>query len=229
MIFLAVTLGFFAEGLREHIGERGKEKEYMVSLLQELKSDTAGYQKTLGKIDVLEPALDSSYTNVKEPARFNNQILGKWQIIINEISVENRPSLTTIQQMQSSGNLRLIEKQAVVIKILSYHEFVKGPLERLNNMIQTAVGKVYALEDAYCDYTNFRKVNSIGYSIIHDTLLAKNYTIGILEKDPMKLNGFANSFINYRETCLEHKAVILTSKNLATDLIKLIAKEYNTI
>jgi len=136
MIFLAVTLGFFAEGLREHIGERGKEKEYMVSLLQELKSDTAGYQKALGKIDVLHPALDSSYTNVKEPARFNNQILGKWQIIINEISVENRPSLTTIQQMQSSGNLRLIEKQVVVNKILSYHEFVKAPLERLNNMIR---------------------------------------------------------------------------------------------
>ena len=28
MIFLAVTLGFFAESYREHLGDRSKEKEY---------------------------------------------------------------------------------------------------------------------------------------------------------------------------------------------------------
>jgi hypothetical protein len=29
MIFLAVTLGFFAENIREHLSDRSKEKEYM--------------------------------------------------------------------------------------------------------------------------------------------------------------------------------------------------------
>ena len=37
MIFLAVTLGFFAEGYREHLSDRSKEKEYMLSMLEDLK------------------------------------------------------------------------------------------------------------------------------------------------------------------------------------------------
>ncbi len=37
MIFLAVTAGFFAETLREHIGDSKKEKEYMVSMLADLR------------------------------------------------------------------------------------------------------------------------------------------------------------------------------------------------
>src|SRR5664279_2153560 len=41
MIFLAVTLGFIAENIREHISDRSKEKEYIESMLQDLKSDTA--------------------------------------------------------------------------------------------------------------------------------------------------------------------------------------------
>jgi hypothetical protein len=41
MIFLAVTLGFFAESYREYLNERSKESEYMVSLVEDLKSDTA--------------------------------------------------------------------------------------------------------------------------------------------------------------------------------------------
>jgi hypothetical protein len=65
MIFLAVTLGFFAEGLREHIGDRTKEKEYMTSLVQELKYDTSHYGKVLNTIDRLKPQLDSLYKNVK--------------------------------------------------------------------------------------------------------------------------------------------------------------------
>ena len=41
MIFLAVTLGFFAESVREHISDRKREKEFMSSMIQDLKSDTS--------------------------------------------------------------------------------------------------------------------------------------------------------------------------------------------
>src|SRR5438105_4362810 len=40
MIFLAVMTGFFAESLREHIGDRDREKSYMESLITDLKLDT---------------------------------------------------------------------------------------------------------------------------------------------------------------------------------------------
>jgi hypothetical protein len=41
MIFLAVTLGFFAESYREHLSERAKEQEYVKSMVEDLESDSA--------------------------------------------------------------------------------------------------------------------------------------------------------------------------------------------
>ncbi|HEY4064178.1 MAG TPA: hypothetical protein VGM30_19865 [Puia sp.] len=41
MIFLAVTMGFFAENIREGIANKEKEKKYMQSMLADLRKDTA--------------------------------------------------------------------------------------------------------------------------------------------------------------------------------------------
>ena len=40
MLFLAVTLGFFAENLRENFADHKKEKGYVQSLVADLKEDT---------------------------------------------------------------------------------------------------------------------------------------------------------------------------------------------
>src|ERR1700752_4795918 len=41
MIFLAVTMGFFAESLRENISAKEKEKEYIASFENNLQKDKA--------------------------------------------------------------------------------------------------------------------------------------------------------------------------------------------
>src|ERR1043165_5819131 len=41
MLFLAVFCGFLAENQREHMVEQGREKKYMVTLLEDLEIDTA--------------------------------------------------------------------------------------------------------------------------------------------------------------------------------------------
>ena len=41
MIFLAVTMGFFAESLREHLVNVKKEKEYIISVKEDLLTDTS--------------------------------------------------------------------------------------------------------------------------------------------------------------------------------------------
>src|ERR1700741_1160662 len=41
MIFLAVTMGFFAESIREHMSDHTKEREFMRNMVQDLKADTA--------------------------------------------------------------------------------------------------------------------------------------------------------------------------------------------
>ncbi|HEV8269960.1 MAG TPA: hypothetical protein VGQ04_01570, partial [Chitinophagaceae bacterium] len=42
MLFLAVTLGFFVENQREHYIEGKRENEYIRSMIEDLRLDTAG-------------------------------------------------------------------------------------------------------------------------------------------------------------------------------------------
>ena len=43
MIFIAVTMGFFAETIREGISDGAKGKEYIKSFVQDLRRDTVHF------------------------------------------------------------------------------------------------------------------------------------------------------------------------------------------
>src|ERR1700760_2421757 len=60
MIFLAVTMGFFAESLREHISNKDKTAQYMQSLLVDLKTDTTSINVYLKG----ENAKDQAYNSL---------------------------------------------------------------------------------------------------------------------------------------------------------------------
>src|SRR6201999_2011388 len=47
MIFLAVTTGFFAESLREHMADNSKEHEFIVSMIEDARTDTANINKSM--------------------------------------------------------------------------------------------------------------------------------------------------------------------------------------
>src|SRR3569623_1301600 len=53
MIFIAVTLGFFAESLREHMAKNEKEHQVIASLVRSLKTDTAELSK---RVNIYMPA-----------------------------------------------------------------------------------------------------------------------------------------------------------------------------
>src|SRR5438270_13817557 len=60
MPFRAVLLGFIAENLREQQVDKTKEKEYMVSMLLDLKSDTLSINKTIITNSLLIAGEDST-------------------------------------------------------------------------------------------------------------------------------------------------------------------------
>src|SRR5687768_7102525 len=52
MLFLAVLLGFFVENQREHYIEHKREVEYIHSMIEDLKEDTASFNKLI-KINLI--------------------------------------------------------------------------------------------------------------------------------------------------------------------------------
>jgi hypothetical protein len=47
MLFLAVTLGFFVENQREHLVEHQREKQFVQSLFNDIKADTANLDRII--------------------------------------------------------------------------------------------------------------------------------------------------------------------------------------
>src|ERR1700683_860861 len=59
MIFLAVTLGFFAETIREKISENHREKDYIAGLINNAQNDTANLNGLIQANDLELRGIDS--------------------------------------------------------------------------------------------------------------------------------------------------------------------------
>ena len=114
MIFLAVTMGFFAENVREHFTEKAKGKEYIKSFVEDLSSDTAEYNKIIKELNDKDSALknmDNCFDTLQKRMVFTNSLRN---IIRNSIGFTDFIYTDrTIQQIKSAGGLQLIQNNEI--------------------------------------------------------------------------------------------------------------------
>ena len=160
MIFLAVMMGFFAEGLREHITENNRAKEYAVTLYDDLKLDTAelhGYiayfKNAKANVDTLMQMLA-----VADPQQVPTGKL-YWYGLYGGAYRIFTPHDITFQEMKSSGSLRFFGDKFINRKLALYDEFSQNVTKTETNEtgIYTEVRKVRAMlfEYQYNDVINY--------------------------------------------------------------------------
>jgi hypothetical protein len=121
MLFLAVFAGSVAEYQLEHINERSHEREYMESMVKDLRSDTASIRQTLiydirklKGLDSMINILSKSTIPATEIVHLHK--LG-WAILVNyPVSF----STGTLTQLKYSGSLRLVQSRVVLDSVMSY-------------------------------------------------------------------------------------------------------------
>ncbi len=121
MIFLAVTLGFFADSLRERISDSNKEHEYMQSLLNDLRTDSLKIEYTISdnqhksaQLDSLMKLMLQGFSNAGDSAR-----LYKLKGYAGSYSIFEGND-ATMQQLKNSGGLRMVRKDHVADSIARY-------------------------------------------------------------------------------------------------------------
>jgi hypothetical protein len=119
MIFLAVTLGFLAENLREHISEKDRAEIYAQSLIADFRADTSSLHQlifyTKEKIRMVD-SLDNNLHAVR--SRTNDSLL--YTTIIYIISTFQFDNINgTYEQIKSSGSMRFFN-QTIVNNLNSY-------------------------------------------------------------------------------------------------------------
>jgi hypothetical protein len=123
MLFLAVFAGFLAENQREHYIEHQREKKYIISLITDLKTDTAELNSVIDFNIIKFHGMDSLARLLSNNSLSNDDeknlyyLNGKYAANIYTMAFSDR----TIRQLLSSGNLRLIGKYSVSDTIMTYY------------------------------------------------------------------------------------------------------------
>lgn len=125
MMFFAVFCGFIAENIREHLIEKGREKEYIISMIADMKSDIKQLDSLNYKRELKQQMIDSILfiLDTPDPNVYGNQLYYfiRWmprplRIITND---------GTMQQLKNAGNLRLIRNRKAVDAAMDYDQLVR--------------------------------------------------------------------------------------------------------
>jgi hypothetical protein len=124
MLFLAVFCGFLAENLREHNIEREREKQYIASLIADLKDDTLNITTHINDMETGISFLDSLSILVELPevAKKNSEaIYHTSRMGIRQAPLANNNR--TFDQLKNSGEFRLIRDTGAAGRIMKYYSF----------------------------------------------------------------------------------------------------------
>ena len=126
MLFLAVFCGFLAEYFLEHRIEKEKGKQYVQSMIEDMKSDSAKIEKTLVRIKNQRLGLDSLSLLFSNPPNSSGIIKRMYLLMIKNTLNTYAINFTkrTIAQLRNSGGMRLIPNKTSADEITSYSELV---------------------------------------------------------------------------------------------------------
>lgn len=168
MLFLAITLGFFSENVRETFTDRAKEKEYIKGIVEDLKKDTLQLRVQYEANLIAKFKIDSLIRLLNQPdrSRYGSELY----FLARTIPVNTygyRPNERTYDELKTSGNLRLIHSTLIGDSITDYYynlEFFKT--------------QVKAYDDIRTDYINsIKKIfNGEVFQQMEEVIQGKDYS-----------------------------------------------------
>ena len=213
MLFLAVFLGFVAENIREHRVEAMREKEYISSLARDIKNDIKqidslsieNISKRLG-CDTLMTEITSKEILSDSYAAFR-----RWGTVVG--FSEFVPNDGTIEQLKSSGALRLVKKKEVVDKMIDYYK-----VTQLIRIHQSVMNSFFLQQMNQHDLFNVPKlINSKG-----------EFPVALLSSDEKSISHYYMYIMQWKGFLrILHDEYFLTAQAKAKDLLQAISKEYH--
>jgi hypothetical protein len=227
MLFLAVTLGFIVENMREHLMDQKKEKNYIQSLLSDLKKDTiimGVVTKAHFKLIRGEDSLIDALNNYKDIDSINKQCYRYYfryatacpKVVFNE---------RTMSQLLNSGNMRLIHKQSVSDSIMDYNSVVKYVQDQ-GNAYEEYFKKALDFSENIFDFGYTQNTLNNDYTVKPKRQLAKTNFI-LLSKDPAVFKKYTNDMSLLIGVLETYMFTVKNAKEKAIQLIAFLQKEYH--
>ncbi|HEX4372750.1 MAG TPA: hypothetical protein VHZ50_05525 [Puia sp.] len=225
MIFLAVTMGFFAESIRERITDNSKEKEFITSMIEDAATDTANIHIAFLQNEKRITHLDSLCTicfNYNATPNEDAEIYRLYRYALVHPDFIS-PTERTLLQLKNSGGMRLIRKKAAVDSIIAYDDMAKKLAD------QQAYYERYQNESVN---SSLELLNFKYYQSSHTGIRFKNPAIyyvsaQLLNRDKTKVIQLGNRITIYKGVVDFYNARLMEMNDHAINLINILKKEYH--
>ena len=227
MIFLAVTMGFFAESYREHLKDQRQEKEFIVSLKEDLISDTIQLNVMLSAGKLQYEKLDSLYILLKlarEQKPFNMNRLYYLNFKYSFGLIFFRPNKRTISQIKSTGTFSLITNKACRDSITVYENFNDDAIQLNDEGYKVLLTDLNKMSQKIFNYDQIKVFGFMGAA---DVYLNDSLKLKLVNDDKLLLSEYGNKD---RSLMMMLDILIRTEQmqlNRSKNLIALLNKEYN--
>ncbi len=131
MLFLAVSLGFFAENLREHQVEKHREISYLKNVHEDLQLDLKNIDNVISQNKVRLQAMDTLFQSINNNTITNEDVYYYIRNLALRATFES--SHVGLDQIKSAGGLRMIKNSEIISGIQEYERALDA-LEKLENV-----------------------------------------------------------------------------------------------
>ena len=225
MLFLAVFCGFLAEYQLEHVVEHNREKQYIESMIADLKADSNRVQGVINSNKKYVAGFDSLLQNIYHKPYTDSSIrtlyyLKETYTLVGSIM---RFSKGTISQLKNSGGFRLIRNRAAADSIIKYDirtQWVESQGENVSDATNKLLDLSVKIFDGECvlDYnsaSNYRE-------ILNST---KKFTL--LTSDEKLIKEYANLAKFKKDVVINYIRLLTALQNRIPKIIEFLEKEYH--
>jgi hypothetical protein len=222
MIFLAVTLGFIAENVREKISEHHKAKTFAAEMINDLSSDTLELRGYMDYMTNANNSVDTLFQllSTHEPKEIPSGKL-YWYGLFGAASKSFVPNDATIEQMKSSGALSYFTHNSLAKKVGEYDmqcRLMKSE-DNSDEAIYVEVRKIRAqiFEFKYnAEANNIYETNktSLGQKML-DSFLVSNPPLLTYDKtifnmyEELVRSRFFERKVNHADTLYKHAVALI--------------------
>ncbi len=226
MLFLAVFCGFLAEYKLEHVIEHQREKQFMISMVEDLEKDAVNLNNESKLVKTQYERLDSLTEIIYEGVLDHIHVRKMYELQRRylyplTLRLINRTEL----QLTNSGGMRLIRNRKVVDSIIYYWSITEILYETKHNI---NVHRDKAKDISFILFSNKYYKHKEDFSLDFPLDPSRGEP-ELLTKNPAVLSEFANRIshmcdllkFNYKQRRLDSQA------GNAIRLIQLIKNEYH--
>jgi hypothetical protein len=228
MLFLAVSLGFYAENLREKMIHKKEVNKSMHSLLSDLRSDVSFFDSVLNKNQYSCKMADSLVTLLHDDISNTRAIYYTARSTTANVGYYYT-NAKSFELMKSSGLLRFIHSESLLDSMGSYYVTFQW-LANQTELTRLKLDQIHKGNSLLFDSYVFSQMMNIQFPVYNLGYNIINQPEGqpeLLSTDPRSVNAVSLNYHYYSTTAKFYNRSAMALRDRAARLIELIRKEYS--